>query len=368
MYDATKVTRAGVPEAVQGEAFLQGPVFASAFHASGDPSAVPYTYARFNNPTWNQFEKALSELEGGEAVVFPSGMAAIASIFGTLLRPGDTLVLPSDSYYTSRVIAQGYLAEMGVRVQLAPTRGNAQLAHLEGAKLLWLESPSNPNLEVCDIRLLAEAAHKQGVLVAVDNTTPTVLGQKPLELGADFSVASATKALTGHSDLIMGYVAAKDSALLGKVRAWRTQQGAIPGPMEVWMAHRSLGTLALRLERQCANALAIAQFLSRRPEVLEVRYPGLPEDPAHAIAVRQMRYYGPVLSFTLGGRELAEKFLANCRLVYEATSFGGLHTSAERRARWSGDIISEGFIRFSAGCEDIRDLLADLEQSLATLI
>ncbi|NWJ48622.1 MAG: cystathionine gamma-lyase [Chloroflexi bacterium] len=367
MYDATRVTRAGVPEAVQGEAFLQGPVFASAFHAAGDPSAVPYTYARFNNPTWNQFEQALSELEGGEAVVFPSGMAAVASIFGTLLRPGDTLVLPSDSYYTSRVIAQGYLAEMGVRVQLASTRGNAQLAHLEGAKLLWLESPSNPGLEVCDIRMLAEAAHAQGVLVAVDNTTPTMLGQKPLELGADFSVASATKALTGHSDLVLGYVAAKDSTLLSKVRAWRTQQGAIPGPMEVWMAHRSLGTLALRLERQCNNALAIAHFLSRRPEVLEVRYPGLPEDPAHSIAVRQMSYYGPVVSFTLASREQAEKFLANCKLVYEATSFGGLHTSAERRARWSGDIISEGFIRFSAGCEDIRDLLADLEQALATL-
>jgi cystathionine gamma-lyase len=347
----------------QGEPFLPGPIFAGAYHAAGDPALSPYTYGRFHNPTWTYFEDALTELEGGPSVVFASGMAATAALFGVLLRPGDVIVLPADSYYTTRLIADGYFAQMGVQVRLAPTAQNAQLQSLDGAKLLWLESPSNPHLDVCDIAALA-AAHEQGVLVVVDNTTPTALGQQPLELGADFVVASDTKALTGHADLILGHVTAREEVWAERLRAWRTQMGAAPGPMEVWLAHRSLATLDVRLERQCQTALRVAESLTERADVLTVRYPGLPTDPAYEIARRQMRRFGPVVSFTLAGRAAAERFLSECKLIYEATSFGGVHTTAERRARWGGDAIPEGLIRLSAGVEDAEDILADLTQAL----
>ena len=362
----TRVTRAGLPPATQGAPFLPGPTFAGPYHAAGDPDSAPFTYGRFHNPTWTYYEQALSELEGGPAVLFASGMAAVAAIFGVVLRPGDVVVLPSDSYYTTRVLADGYCTPMGIQVRTAPTVGNAQHKALTGAKLLWLESPSNPGLEVCDIAALATAAHAAGALVAVDNTTPTVLGQQPLALGADFSVASDTKALTGHSDLILGHVATREQVWADRLRTWRTQLGAIPGPMEVWLAHRSLATVDVRLERQCRNALALATWLASRADVQGVRYPGLPNDPAYPIAARQMQRFGPVVSFVLTDRRHAEAFLAACQLVYEATSFGGIHTTAERRARWGGDAIPEGFIRLSAGCEDTDDLLADLTQALDT--
>jgi len=353
-----------LPPSAQGTPFLPGPTFAGTYHAAGDPASSLFTYGRFHNPTWTQYEQALSELEGGPTVVFASGMASVAAIFGVALRSGDVLVLPSDSYYTTRLLAGGYFAEMGVQVKMAPTAGNAQRQHVTGAKLLWLESPSNPGLDVCDITELVAVAHGAGVLVAVDNTTPTILGQCPLALGADFSVASDTKALTGHSDLILGHVAVRDSIWADRLRTWRTQMGAVPGPMEVWLAHRSLATLDVRLERQCHNALQIAQFLRDRPDVQGVRYPGLSNDPAHVAAARQMQRFGPVVSFVLADRRRAERFLATCRLICEATSFGGLHTTAERRARWGGDAIPEGFIRLSAGCEDAEDLLADITQAL----
>lgn len=364
MRDATRVVRAGLPPATQGEPFLPGPSFAGAYHAAGDPAQAPYTYGRFHNPTWTHFEDALTELEGGPSVVFASGMAATAALFGVIARPGDVIALPADSYYTTRLIADGYFAQMGVQVRLAPTAQNAQLQSLDGAKLLWLESPSNPNLDVCDIAALVAAAHEQGALVVVDNTTPTALGQQALELGADFVVASDTKALTGHADLILGHVAARDESWAERLRAWRMQMGAVPGPMEVWLAHRSLATLDVRLERQCQTALCVAEYLAERADVASVRYPGLPTGPAYAIAKRQMRRFGPVVSFTLADRAAAERFLKECKLVYEATSFGGVHTTAERRARWGGDAIPDGFIRLSAGVEDADDILADLAQAL----
>jgi len=360
----TKVIHAGLGPAVQGEPFLGGVTFASPYYASGDPSTSRYTYGRDHNPTWTQFERALSELEGGIAVSFASGMAAVAAVFGSTLRPGDVLVMPSDGYYTARLLADGFFAENGVQVRQAPTSGSGLSQLLERSKLLWLESPANPGLDVCDIEALVEAAHKKDVLVAVDNSLPTVLGQNPLELGADFSVASDTKGLTGHSDLILGHVAVRDSVLAQRLHVWREQIGAVPGPMEVWLAHRSLATLEMRLERQCRNALTVAEYLATRSEVIGLRYPGLSADPSHEIASRQMRYYGPVLSFVLAGRPVAEQFLRSCKLVIEATSFGGVHTTAERRARWGADEIAEGFIRLSAGCEDSEDLVDDIAQAL----
>lgn len=364
MRDATRVIHAGRREPAQGEPFLPGPVFAAPYHLAGDPAGVSYTYGRFDNPTWSGFEKALGELEEGNAIVFASGMAATAAVLGAVLAPGDTAVLPADGYYTTRLLAEGFFARAGITVRKAPTAKDAQGAHLEGAKLLWLETPSNPGLEVCDIRALSEAARARGAVTVVDNTTATVLGQRPLRLGADFSLASGTKGLTGHSDIVIGHVACRDPKWEQPLRTWRTQYGAIPGPMEVWLAHRSLGTLDLRLERMSRNALAIARFLSGRAEVRRVRYPGLPDDPSYAVAAGQMSRFGPIVSFELASAEAAERFLSRCRLVYQATSFGGLHTTAERRARWGGDQVPPGFIRLSAGCEHEDDLLADLGEAL----
>jgi len=364
MKPATRIVRAGLPDPQQSAPFLPGPVFAAPYHAAGEAGSAPYNYGRLHNPTWTQFEFALSELEGGSALVFASGMAGIAAVFGSVLRPGDKVVIPSDSYYLARVLANGYFTQMGVQVVMAPTANNAQLEHIQGAKLLWLETPSNPGLDVCDIQLMAQVAHEHGVLVAVDNTSATPLGQQPLALGADFSVASDTKALTGHSDLILGHVAVREVERLDGIRMWRNQIGAVPGPMEVWLAHRSLATLHLRLERQCASALAIARFLATHDHVSDVRYPGLAQHPAHELAARQMQLFGTIVSFTLATQAEAQHFLGACQLVYEATSFGSLHTTAERRARWGGDIVAPGFIRMNVGCEDVEDLIADLAQAL----
>jgi cystathionine gamma-lyase len=367
MRDGTRVVRAGLPGFAQGEPFLPGPTFANLYHLAGDPFSSPYSYGRYHNPTWTQFEQALSELEGGTAIVFASGMAAVTAVFGSVLRPGNVLVMPADGYYTARMLAEGYFTSMGIEVRMAPTAGNAQSELLNGATLLWLETPSNPALDACDLAVLIDAAHQQGALVAVDNTTATPLGQQPLAYGADFSISSDSKALTGHGDLTLGHIAVREPEWAERLHAFRNQQGAIPGPMEVWLAHRSLATLHMRLERQCKNALEIARFLVSRPEVQLVRYPGLPQDPAHPIAARQMKQYGPIVSFVLAGKEQAEHFLQACNLILQATSFGGVHTTAERRARWGGDAIPEGFIRLSVGCEDVQDLLDDLAQALAAV-
>jgi len=362
--DATRAVHAGLPTAVDGQPFLPGPTFAAPFHLSGDPADADYVYGRYGNPTWTVYEEALAELEGGEAVVFASGMAAAAAVLMSLLRPGDAVVVPSDGYFTIRKLARDHLGERGVEVREVPTPGHWSEA-IEGAALVWLETPSNPGLDVCDVRALSEAAHSAGALVAVDNTLATPLGQRPLDLGADYSMAADTKAMSGHSDLLMGHVAVGDPARAEALRGFRSLTGGIPGPFEAWLAHRSLASLGVRLERQCASALTLAEALGAHPAVEGVRYPGLPSDPAHAVASRQMSHFGPVLTFTLGDRGRAERFLAACELVAEATSFGGLHSSAERRARWGSDAVPEGLIRMSVGCEDADDLLTDVEQALA---
>jgi cystathionine gamma-lyase len=360
----TIVLEAGYPTRSTPGPFVPGLQFAATYTSPGDPSTHALTYGRVHNPTWTIWEEALGALEGGAVVSFASGMAAVAAVFGVCLRPGDIVVLPADAYYSVRTFASGWLTNIGVQVRLASTRDNAQAAALDGARLLWIETPSNPQLDVCDIRELVRVAHERGVSVAVDNTTATAYLQQPLLLGADYVVASDTKSLTGHSDLILGHVATTDAQRAVALRAWRTQHGAIPGPMETWLAHRSLATLPLRLTRQCASAVQIARMLGASPSVDAVHYPGLATHPGHAIAVRQMHAFGSVVGFDLRTRNRAETFLRTLTLVREATSFGGVHSTAERRARWGGDAISEGFIRFSVGCEAIEDLVEDIDVGL----
>lgn len=366
--DGTRAVHAGLPERHPYTPPMAGPVFTAHYHLPGDPALAPYAYGRDGNPTWTALEDAIGELEapGQEAHVlsFASGMAAISAVLLSRVRPGDVVVLPNDGY-NLLVPLREQLEGYGAHVRTVATGSADQLAAVRGATLVWLETPANPGLDVCDIRALADAAHSEGALVAVDNTLATPLGQRPLELGADYSVASGTKGLSGHGDLLLGYVATHSAELAAPVRHWRKIVGAIPGPMEAWLAHRSLATLHLRSARQQANALALARELREWPEISTVRYPGLPEDPAHELATRQMRQYGCVLSFTLPDRDFAERLLDAARIVENATSFGGVRTTAERRGRWGGDNVADGFVRLSAGVEDAEDLIADLRQARA---
>jgi cystathionine gamma-lyase len=345
---ATRLVHAGLPEARQGEPYLPGPVFAAPLHYAGDWEGTAPFYAREAHPTIERWEAALAALEGGEVVAFASGMAAAAAVLFSVLDTGDVLVLPDDCYFTVRQLAEQQLERRGIEVRRAPTEDAALRALLPGARLLWLETPSNPMLREVDVAALAAAAHAEGALVVVDNTLLTPLRRRALDHGADLVVSSDTKQLSGHSDLLLGHVATRDAALAGHVREWRTTTGAVPGPFEAWLAHRSLPTLAVRAERQEQTAAALAALLEVRADVAWSRWPGV----------------GCVVSFDLGSAARATRFLDALKLVAEATSFGGVHSSAERRARWGGDEVSPGLVRLSVGLADEAALLEDVAPAL----
>ncbi|GAA2657096.1 cystathionine gamma-lyase [Paractinoplanes durhamensis] len=360
--DGTRAVHAGLPEKpAVGDPFLAGPVFAAPFHL--DPVSGPgeTNYARTEHPTRGALESAIAELEGAPTLVFSSGQAAITALLLSVLRAGDTLALPADGYFTVRAFAEGTLRELGVASLPVPTSG--PYPDFSGVRLVLLETPANPGLDVCDITAVSAAAHAAGALVAVDNTAATPLGQNPLALGADVVVASGTKALTGHSDVLLGYVSSGDGVLLDKVETWRRQTGAVPGAFDCWLAHRSIATLDLRLARQTENAAAVATLLAARPDVTGVRWPGLESDPSYAVARAQMRRIPGIVSFDLGSAERVARFLTAAELVFAATSFGGVHTTADRRAQF-GDDTAPGFVRLSCGIEDPADLVADLTAAL----
>jgi len=365
MHPDTHALHAGHTSNTVPGPFMPGPQFSATYITPGDPAEHALLYGRFNNPTWTAWEKALSDLEGGSALAFSSGMAAVTALFATVLRPGDTVVLPADCYYTTRQLIAGWFAEHGITHRLVPTTAVPAPGAFDGAKLVLAETPSNPELAIADIAAWAAEARAAGALLAVDNTTATVALQQPLSLGATFSVASDTKMLTGHADLVLGHVATSSAEWFEKLLLWRKLGGSIPGPMEVWLAHRALGTVGVRLARQCDSAMAVATMLGKRSGVTNVLYPGLATHPGHEAASRQMRRPGCVLSFDVGSKERATTFLGALTLVREATSFGGIHSTAERRARWGGDAVTDGFIRFSCGIEATEDLIADIQQALA---
>jgi cystathionine gamma-lyase len=339
-------------------------VFAAPYHLGPGGEPGEDFYGRAGNPTWRALESAIGSLDGGRCLVLPSGMAAISTLLRAVLRTGDGLVLPSDGYYATRQFVADEMGELGLDVREIPTAGPWPEDVFDGARLVLLETPSNPGLDVCDIAALAERAHAAGALLAVDNTTATPLGQRPLQLGADVVVASDTKALCGHSDVLLGHVSVRDEELADRLLRARTLSGSIPGPFESWLAHRSMGTLDLRLARQAENAAALVEALREHSAVSGVRWPGLPGDPSHEPARRQMSRWGGVFCFELADAAAVEEFVRRCRLVAAATSFGGLHSTADRRALW-GDPVPEGFVRFSAGCENAADLVADVLQALA---
>ncbi|MEQ1943037.1 cystathionine gamma-lyase [Mesorhizobium sp. VNQ89] len=334
---------------------------ASMFNLPGTPAGFAQ-YGRFDNPTWDAVEEMLSHLEDAQAVAFPSGMAAISAVFFSQLKTGDRVLLPSDGYYTTRVLAARFLKPLGVTFDLRPT-GAFLDGGFDGYRLVFIETPANPGLDFCDIAAACKAAHTAGATVVADNTTMTPYGQRPLDLGADIVVAADTKAPNGHSDALFGHVASRDEKIVAAVKDWRKLSGAIPGPFEAWLVHRGLETLELRFDRMCSSAETIAARLLAHPKVKALRFPGLANDPSHNLARVQMQRFGFLIGLTLETEEAAEAFINGCDLIQPATSFGGVHTSAERRARW-GDAVAPGFVRLSVGCEPVEELWRALEEAL----
>ena len=370
--DGTRSVRAGEPPAVPGAPLRPSPVFAAPYHLADRPPHADGAdgYARSDSPTLRAFEAAVGALDGGACLSFATGMAAVSAVLMACTTAGDRVVVPSDGYYSTRMLADEELARFGLRLDTVPTAevtAAAERGELDGARLVLLESPSNPRLDVCDVAAVARATRAAGALLAVDNTTATPLGQRPLELGADLTVASDTKALSGHSDLLIGHVSVTDADLHQRLQAWRHHTGALPGPFEAWLAHRSMSTLDLRLARQAQSAAAVAELLAGHPAVTGVRWPWRPGDPSHDLAVRQMLRPGGVLSAELADEAAVGRMLAAARLWDAATSFGGVHSTVDRRAQWGGDDVPSGFVRFSCGIEDTADLVADLSAALDRL-
>lgn len=361
--DSTRSVNAIGAHAVPGDPVAPGPVPASAYHLSADESAVLDTYGRASNPTWRQLESALAELEGASAALtYGSGMGAITSVLRVLTRPQTTLVVPADGYYQVRRYAVEYLAPHGITVIEATAEQMCDAA--ARADVVLAETPVNPTLDVVDLHRLATICRSKGATLVVDNTAATPLALQPLSLGADLVVASATKALSGHSDLLAGYVAGCNEDLMARVERDRLLAGPILGTFEAWLVLRSLGTAGLRIERQCRNAAAVALMLRDHPAVRSVRYPGLPEDPSYPLAAEQMKRFGGLVAVELADAAAVHALIERSSLLVSATSFGGLHTCVDRRARW-GDPVGDGFARLSLGIEDTDDIVADIEGALA---
>jgi cystathionine gamma-synthase len=342
--------------------------------------APGHIYGRNTNPTVDAFEEKVRLLEGGEASTSAStGMAAISNTLYALLSPGRRIVSVKDTYGGTSQLFTEFLPEYGIETELCDTTDfdSIESAIGAGCDLLYLETPTNPTLKVLDLERLTKAGHDSGAVVMVDNTFATPINQNPLALGADLVVHSATKFLGGHADALGGVlVGAKD--LVEKVFHYREINGATLHPMAAYLLLRGMKTLHLRVQRQGESAQKIAEFLHAHPKVSAVNYPGLPSHPQHAIASRQMRGFGGMLSFSIGDDfDLVKKFIPRLQLAHAAANLGSVETivgppattshvevSVEGRAALG---IPEGLIRYSTGIEDVDDLLADLESALDAL-
>jgi len=339
-----------------------------------------HIYSRNTNPTVRAFEDKVKTLEGAQAATsFASGMAAISNTLATFVQPGDRIVSIKDSYGGTNVIFNEFLPPLGIDVALCETGDYVQLEAeiAKGCRLLYLETPTNPTIKITDIKRLAAKAHAVGALVVVDNTFATPINQLPLELGADIVLHSASKYLGGHADALGGVICGSHE-LVEKVYHYREINGATLAPMDAYSLLRGMKTLKLRVERHNSNAMAIAHYLQKHPMVEQVNYPGLASHPGHDIAKQQMSGFGGMLSFSVkGGLEAIKLFLPKLQFAHMAANLGCVETvvgppvttshvecSAEERAAAG---IPEGLVRYSAGIEDIEDLIADLEQALGVL-
>jgi len=345
----TSAITAGRPE-VAPDASLNPPlVFSSTYHAGG-----PVGYGRYGNESWSALEAAISELEGGQTLSFSSGMAAISAVF-SILPIGAPVVASNQGYSGTMSLLNQHHASGRLEVRFVDITNTAEVVTaIKGAALLWLESPTNPCLDVADLPALIAAAKKQTIGVGVDNTFATPMVQTPLAMGADIVMHSVTKFLAGHSDVVLGSLSISDPALFKRLEESRRLNGSIPGPFEAWLALRGIRTFPVRFRAAEANAKTLVTRLQNHAKITKVRYPG----------------FGAVISFEIDGNaENAEKVCESSRLITHATSLGGVESLWERRRRWAAESpsVPEQLIRLSVGCEHVDDIWQDIEQALASL-
>jgi cystathionine gamma-synthase len=345
----TSAITAGRPE-VAPDASLNPPlVFSSTYHAGG-----PVGYGRYGNESWSALEAAISELEGGQTLSFSSGMAAISAVF-SILPIGAPVVASNQGYSGTMSLLNQHHASGRLEVRFVDITNTAEVVTaIKGAALLWLESPTNPCLDVADLPALIAAAKKQNIGVGVDNTFATPMVQTPLAMGADIVMHSVTKFLAGHSDVVLGSLSISDPALFKRLEESRRLNGSIPGPFEAWLALRGIRTFPVRFRAAEANAKTLVTRLQNHAKITKVRYPG----------------FGAVISFEIDGNaENAEKVCDSSQLITHATSLGGVESLWERRRRWAleSPSVPEQLIRLSVGCEHVEDIWQDIEQALASL-
>lgn len=359
----TVAVQAGRPARVAG-APMNAPIALSSTYVHD----ASLEYGRDGNQTWGALEAALGVLDGGRAVTFASGLAAATAI-AALVPAGGVVVLPSVAYYGVRTIFDRMAAVGRLTIRtVASDDTDAVLAAADGAAMVWVESIANPLIVVADIPAIATGARERGAVTVVDATFATPLRQRPIDLGADVVLHSATKLIAGHSDLLLGAAVCRDTAHAAFLATYRHDHGSIPSAFDAFLTLRGLRTLAVRLDRAEASAAELARRLVSHPAVASVHYPGLTGDPQHERASRVLPGgSGPMLSFDVAGTpEETEAFLARLRLITHATSLGGVESLIERRARYPGDasIVGPTLCRLSVGIENVEDLWADLEGAL----
>lgn len=366
------------PEPVTGA--IMPPIFQTSTYvqpALGAP--VAYDYARVSNPTREALERNVAALEGGAgALAYASGLAAIEGMM-KWLSAGDHVVTEENTYGGTNRMFNHVLSRLGIQFSFVDSRDPEQVrgAMRPETRLVYVETPTNPMMRLCDLKVMAEIAHEGGALLVVDNTFATPINQRPLELGADVVIHSTTKYLNGHSDVIGGALVAKDEELLAELAFIRKSTGAVPGPMDAWLVLRGLKTLAVRMRAHNENGLAIAQWLAAHPAVGATHYPGLASHPQHALACRQMNGFTGMVSIEMGDAKRARTLVERTRLFALAESLGGVesligvpalmtHASVPHDRREAMG-VTHGLVRLSVGIESVDDLLEDLDQALRGL-
>jgi cystathionine gamma-lyase len=354
------------------------PIYATSTYTQEGPGKHKgYEYSRSGNPTRTALEACLAALEGGErGLAFASGLAATTAVL-SLFRPGDEVVAASDLYGGTYRLLERVFRPWGLVTRYTDDPSPAGFERLLSptTKLVWIETPTNPLLQLLDIRAIGEVAHRRGALLAVDNTFASPYLQQPLALGADLVVHSTTKYLGGHSDVVGGAVIGRKD-LLGPIAFYQNAAGGVPGPFDAYLTLRGLKTLEVRMQRHCANARRLAKWLAERPQVERVYYPGLPSHPGHELARKQMRDFGGMVSLRLkGGTEAARHFMTRTKLFSLAESLGGVesllcHPATMTQASIPADLrvargVDDALLRLSVGIEDVEDLEQDLEHALA---
>jgi cystathionine gamma-synthase len=345
----TSAITAGRPEAAPDASMNPPIIVSSTYHAGG-----PVGYGRYGNESWSALEAAISELEGGQTLSFSSGMAAISAVF-SILPIGAPVVASNQGYSGTMGLLNQHHASGRLAVRFVDITNTAEvIAAMKGAALVWLESPTNPCLDLAELPTIIAAAKKLSIGVGVDNTFATPLVQQPLSMGADVVMHSVTKFLAGHSDVVIGSLSTADTALYKRLEEARRFNGAIPGPFEAWLALRGLRTFPVRFRASESNAQQLLPRLQAHAKITKVRYPG----------------FGAVISFEIdGSAEQADKVCQSSRLIVYATSLGGVESLWERRRRWAGESpsVPEQLIRLSVGCEHVDDIWQDIEQALTSL-